>query len=224
MRPGTGWTPHKHDCSWSLSTKMSSRTQFENHPPAAVSLFPASQGVFVGTYAARTVCWDCRESQLSQKEVKQSSRMVLHHIWLGDLGAAPAPHHFAESFFFSLLYFLTLQYSIGFAMYQHESTTGIHLFPSLYIFCINLIFKNIALNIVCFHYWVFGHPFKICAPCEDLSDLTLIPTLFFPLPGLHYWCENAVAVWKAQKYQRKHHLTWWNELLINISWAGWFAY
>ena len=57
--------------------------------------------------------------------------MVLHHIWLGDLGAAPAPHHFAESFFFSLLYFLTLQYSIGFAMYQHESTTGMHMFHIL---------------------------------------------------------------------------------------------
>ena len=32
-------------------------------------------------------------------------------------------HGFIHSFF--LFYFLTLQYCIGFAIYQHESTTGI---------------------------------------------------------------------------------------------------
>ena len=33
--------------------------------------------------------------------------------------------------FFFILFYLTLQYCIGFAIYQNESVTGIHVFPNL---------------------------------------------------------------------------------------------
>ena len=39
--------------------------------------------------------------------------------------------HSENLFIFILFYFLTLQYCIGFAIYQNESATGIHVFAIL---------------------------------------------------------------------------------------------
>ena len=52
--------------------------------------------------------------------------------------------------FFILFYFLTLQYCIGFAIYQHESTTGIHMFPSLTGIHVNPPPSSLPVPSLCF--------------------------------------------------------------------------
>ena len=77
-----------------------------------------------------------RPAYAKDRHTWQSPSRSFKCLWAGPLSHFPLrstnmshAHLFVCLFLF--FYFLTLQYCIGFAIYQHEPATGIHVFPNL---------------------------------------------------------------------------------------------